>query len=83
MSTSWQYDIRADLEWQPTEIRKVAQTGKGLGIWAEGEWQYRKDKPAVGPDGRQKGMEGALLPHMQTAGRPEYLHSAPTAISAP
>ncbi|WP_158754671.1 hypothetical protein [Streptomyces sp. NRRL F-2580] len=77
MSTSWQYDIRADLEWQPTEIRKVAETGKGLSIRAEGEWKYRKDLHAVDADGVQKGYEGATYDHLRTQGRAGYLHAAP------
>lgn len=78
MSTSWQYDIRADLEWQPTEIRKVAETDRGLSIRAEGEWKYRKDLDwAVDADGARKDHEGAIYPHLQTEGKSGYLHTAP------
>ncbi|MFG3016796.1 hypothetical protein ACGFZB_41385 [Streptomyces cinerochromogenes] len=78
MSTSWKYDIRADLEWQPTQIRKVAETGKGLGIRAEGEWKYRKDLDfAVDADGVREGYEGAIYDHLRTQGKAGYLHTAP------
>ncbi|MFF1561684.1 hypothetical protein [Streptomyces sp. NPDC058279] len=75
MSQTWQYDVRADRGWQATDIRKVADSSKGVSVRADGEWKHSPDWDAVGPDGNIPGKEGAFYPHLVAKGRTEYPHS--------
>ncbi|MCX2969238.1 MULTISPECIES: hypothetical protein [Streptomyces] len=75
--TEWQLDVRADLEWQKTDIYQLGDSETGLSVRAAGTWIHSSDWEAVGPDGRIPGKEGLYHRHLETEGKTEFLHSGP------
>ncbi|MBR8642872.1 hypothetical protein KEF29_35085 [Streptomyces tuirus] len=73
--TKWECDIRADLEWQKTDIYQVGDRETGLSIRAEGTWKHSTDWGPVGPDGNIPGRSGAYYRHLNAEGKSEFLYS--------